>query len=35
MEAHDGLSAKIVEQAGFPAIWASGLTVSAARCSRG
>ena len=30
MEAHDGLSAKIVEEAGFPAIWASGLTVSAA-----
>src|SRR5262245_31770846 len=30
MEAHDGLSAKIVEETGFPAIWASGLTVSAA-----
>ena len=30
MEAHNGLSAKIVEEAGFPAIWASGLTVSAA-----
>ena len=30
MEAHDGLSAKIVEEAGFPAIWASGLTLSAA-----
>ena len=30
MEAHDGLSAKIVEEAGFPAVWASGLTVSAA-----
>jgi phosphoenolpyruvate phosphomutase len=30
MEAHDGLPAKIVEEAGFPAIWASGLTVSAA-----
>jgi phosphoenolpyruvate phosphomutase len=30
MEAHDGLSAKIVEEAGFPGIWASGLTVSAA-----
>jgi phosphoenolpyruvate phosphomutase len=30
MEAHDGLSAKIVEEAGFPGVWASGLTVSAA-----
>ena len=30
MEAHDGLSAKIVEEAGFRGIWASGLTVSAA-----
>tara|TARA_R110000787_G_scaffold14819_26_gene45627 strand:- start:116 stop:1717 length:1602 start_codon:yes stop_codon:yes gene_type:complete len=30
MEAHDGLSAKIVEEAGFDGIWASGLTVSAA-----
>ncbi len=30
MEAHDGLSAKIVEEAGFKGIWASGLTVSAA-----
>jgi phosphoenolpyruvate phosphomutase len=30
MEAHDGLSAKIVEEAGFPGIWASGLTMSAA-----
>ena len=30
MEAHSGLSAKIVEEAGFPAIWASGLSVSAA-----
>src|SRR5579864_6269203 len=29
MEAHSGLSAKIVEEAGFPAIWASGLTISA------
>lgn len=29
MEAHDGLSAKIVEEAGFPAIWASGLSVTA------
>jgi len=29
MEAHNGLSAKIVEEAGFEAIWASGLTMSA------
>jgi phosphoenolpyruvate phosphomutase len=29
MEAHSGLSAKIVEEAGFKAIWASGLTISA------
>ena len=30
MEAHDGLSAKIVEEAGFKVIWGSGLTISAA-----
>jgi phosphoenolpyruvate phosphomutase len=30
MEAHNGLSAKLVEEAGFPAIWASGLAISAA-----
>ena len=30
MEAHDGLSAKIVEEAGFKGVWASGLSVSAA-----
>ena len=30
MEAHDGLSAKIVEEAGFKGIWASGLAISAA-----
>ncbi|WP_174261930.1 isocitrate lyase/phosphoenolpyruvate mutase family protein, partial [Pantoea ananatis] len=30
MEAHNGLSAKIVEHAGFEAIWASGLSISAA-----
>ncbi len=30
MEAHDGLSAKIVEQSGFDAIWASGLAISTA-----
>lgn len=29
MEAHNGLSAKIVEEAGFAGIWASGLTISA------
>jgi len=29
MEAHNGLSAKIVEEAGFPGIWASGLAISA------
>jgi phosphoenolpyruvate phosphomutase len=30
MEAHNGISAKIVEEAGFKGIWASGLSVSAA-----
>jgi len=30
MEAHDGLSAKIAEEAGFSAIWASGLSITAA-----
>ncbi|MFJ2603705.1 phosphoenolpyruvate mutase [Streptomyces sp. NPDC087425] len=30
MEAHNGLSAKLVERAGFEAIWASGLSISAA-----
>ncbi len=29
MEAHSGLSAKIVEEAGFAGLWASGLTISA------
>ena len=29
MEAHNGLSAKIVEETGFRGIWASGLTISA------
>src|ERR1043165_3754807 len=28
-EAHNGLSAKIAEEAGFSAIWGSGLTISA------
>ena len=28
-EAHNGLSAKIVEEAGFRGIWASGLSISA------
>lgn len=30
LEAHNALSAKIAEEAGFPALWASGLTLSAA-----
>ncbi|MBA3774277.1 MAG: phosphoenolpyruvate mutase [Ramlibacter sp.] len=30
MEAHSGLSARIVEEAGFEGIWASGLAISAA-----
>jgi phosphoenolpyruvate phosphomutase len=30
MEAHNGISAKVVEEAGFRGIWASGLTISAA-----
>src|SRR5690554_6081018 len=29
MEAHSGLSAKIVEEAGFEGIWGSGLSISA------
>ncbi len=29
MEAHNGLSAKLAEEAGFSALWASGLTISA------
>jgi len=29
MEAHSGLAAKIVEEAGFAGIWASGLSISA------
>lgn len=29
MEAHNGLSARIVEETGFSGIWASGLTISA------
>ena len=29
MEAHNGLAAKIAEEAGFEAVWASSLTVSA------
>ena len=32
MEAHNGISAKIVEKTGFKGIWASGLTIS---CSLG
>lgn len=30
MEAHNGLSAKIVEETGFKGIWGSGLTISSA-----
>jgi len=30
MEGHNGLSAKIVEEAGFKGIWGSGLSISAA-----
>ncbi|MFH1644755.1 MAG: phosphoenolpyruvate mutase [bacterium] len=30
MEAHNGLSAKIVQEAGFSGIWGSGLSISAA-----
>lgn len=30
MEAHSGLSARIAEESGFEAIWASGLSISAA-----
>ena len=30
MEAHDGMSAKIVEETGFKGVWASGLSMSAA-----
>ncbi len=29
MEAHSGLSARIVEEAGFKGIWGSGLSISA------
>lgn len=34
MEAHNGLSAKIVEESGFKGIWASGLSMSAALAVR-
>ena len=30
MEAHNGISAKIVQEVGFKGIWASGLGISAA-----
>ena len=30
MEAHNGLSAKLAEEAGFEGLWASGLSISAA-----
>ena len=29
LEAHNGISARIVEEAGFKGIWGSGLTISA------
>ncbi|MCZ6771228.1 MAG: isocitrate lyase/phosphoenolpyruvate mutase family protein, partial [Proteobacteria bacterium] len=29
LEAHNGISARIVEEAGFKGIWASGLALSA------
>jgi phosphoenolpyruvate phosphomutase len=34
MEAHNGLSARVVEEAGFAGIWASGLTMSASHAIR-
>ena len=34
MEAHDGVSAKIVEETGFKGIWGSGLTISASLGAR-
>lgn len=34
MEAHDGLSAKIAEEAGFAGLWASGLAISASLAVR-
>ena len=29
MEAHNGLSAKVVQEAGFKGVWGSGLSMSA------
>ncbi len=29
LEAHNGLSARVAEEAGFPALWASGLSIAA------
>ena len=34
MEAHDGISAKIAETAGFEAVWASGLSISTSLARR-
>ena len=34
MEAHNGLSARIAEEAGFKGIWASGLSISASQAVR-
>jgi len=31
MEAHNGISAKIVEESGFQGIWGSGLSISASQ----
>jgi phosphoenolpyruvate phosphomutase len=30
MEAHNGLSARVVQETGFKGIWGSGLSISAA-----
>ncbi|XP_013421510.1 phosphoenolpyruvate phosphomutase [Lingula anatina] len=34
MEAHNGLTAKVVQETGFKGIWASGLSISAQWCIR-
>ena len=31
LEAHNGISARVAEEAGFPGIWASGLCLSASQ----
>jgi phosphoenolpyruvate phosphomutase len=35
MEAHNGISTRVVEEVGFKDIWASGLTISAQYGVRG